>query len=255
MPRVARQSSESGIYHVMFRGINGENIFTDVEDRLRFLTTLERFLPRASSKLFGFCLMPNHVHLLVSEGEEPLGTTMKRIGVSYVHWYNHKYLRSGHLFQDRYLSLPVETDENFLAVLRYIHQNSLVAGLVTSCAAERWSSYRYYLGETVDCPGLVSTQMALNMHGNWQRFAAFTESPGQMSIDIPSQGKRISDAELCNELTRLLRGRQPNALRYEVASERARILRELKALGASLRQIARVTGLGKSTLGNARKHG
>jgi len=73
--------------------------------------------------------MGNHVHLLIKEGKEVLSNTMKRIGASYVHWYNWQYNRKGHLFQDRYKSEAVEDDAYFLTVLRYIHQNPLKAGL------------------------------------------------------------------------------------------------------------------------------
>ena len=73
--------------------------------------------------------MSNHIHLLLKEGQEPLSTTMKKIGTSYVSYYNWQYNRRGHLFQDRYKSEPVEDDAYFLTVLRYIHQNPLKAGL------------------------------------------------------------------------------------------------------------------------------
>jgi REP element-mobilizing transposase RayT len=73
--------------------------------------------------------MGTHVHLLIKEETEALGKIMKRIGVRYVYWYNRKYERSGHLFQDRYKSEPVDDDGYFMTVLRYIHQNPRKSGL------------------------------------------------------------------------------------------------------------------------------
>jgi putative transposase len=92
--------------------------------------------------------MDNHIHLLIKEGQEPIGYTMKRIGVSYVVWYNRKYDRIGHLFQDRFKSEVVETDEYLLTVLRYNHQNPLKAGKVKSVVNYKWSSYTEYIGQS-----------------------------------------------------------------------------------------------------------
>ena len=80
--------------------------------------------------------MSNHIHLLLKEGEEDLGTLFKRIGASYVYWYNWKYNRTGHLFQDHFKSEPVEDDTYLLTVLRYIHQNPLKAGITHGAATQ-----------------------------------------------------------------------------------------------------------------------
>ncbi len=88
--------------------------------------------------------MGNHLHLLIKEGKEILSNTMKRIGASYVYWYNWQYNRKGHLFQDRFKSEAVEDDAYFLTVLRYIHQNPQKAGLTDDIASYKWSSYKEY---------------------------------------------------------------------------------------------------------------
>ena len=76
--------------------------------------------------------MGNHLHLLIKEGNEKIGNTMRRIGVSYAYWYNRQYDRSGHLFQGRFKSEPIEDDTYFLTVLRYIYQNYANFDLATS---------------------------------------------------------------------------------------------------------------------------
>ena len=78
--------------------------------------------------------MGNHIHLLIQEGREPIEQVMKRIAARFVYWYNIKYRRAGHLFQDRYKSEPVENDAYFLTVIRYIHQNPIKAKLVDNIA-------------------------------------------------------------------------------------------------------------------------
>ncbi|MFC4024421.1 transposase [Oceanobacillus longus] len=123
MPRKPRRKSRNGIYHVMLRGINRQTIFEDDNDRIRLLETIKRFKDISKFRIFCYCLMDNHIHLLLKETEEPVSKAIQRISASYVYWYNDKYERSGHLFQERFKSENVETITYFLTVLRYIHQN------------------------------------------------------------------------------------------------------------------------------------
>lgn len=162
MPRAAREKSSTGIYHVILRGMNRQTIFEDEEDSIKFIQTLSEYQKKSGFKLYAYCLMGNHVHLLVKEEKEDLGITIKRIGASYVYWYNWKYERCGHLFQDRYKSETVEDDKYFLAVLRYIHQNPLKAKIVDELADYPWSSYREYLSKGK----LIETDFALGLFSN-----------------------------------------------------------------------------------------
>ena len=113
MPRSARKKSESGIYHIMLRGINKQQIFEDKEDSERFLETLYKYKKQCEYEIYAYCLMGNHLHILLKEGKEDLTLMLKRIAGSYVYWYNWKYHRSGHLFQDRFKSEPVEDNAYF----------------------------------------------------------------------------------------------------------------------------------------------
>ena len=88
--------------------------------------------------------MGNHIHLLIKPEKEPLEQVFKRIGGRYVYWYNVKYQRVGHLFQDRFKSEPVEDDSYFLTVIRYIHQNPVKAGLCKNIKDYKYSSYAEY---------------------------------------------------------------------------------------------------------------
>jgi len=134
LARVARERSRTGIYHIMLRGINRQTIFKDNQDRVRFLDTLGEYKNICEFVFYGYCLMDNHVHLLIKETKESVSDIIKRICSSYVYWYNAKYKRCGHLFQERFKSEVVETDSYFLTVLRYIHQNPLKAKIAESLA-------------------------------------------------------------------------------------------------------------------------
>jgi hypothetical protein len=93
--------------------------------------------------------MDNHIHLLVKETAEPISVGIKRICGRFVFWFNKKYDRCGHLFQERYKSEAVENDTYFLTVLRYIHQNPVKAGIVKNIPDFKWSSYHLYIGKPI----------------------------------------------------------------------------------------------------------
>ena len=147
MPRQQRIKSNSGYYHIMIRGNERKNIFHDDNDRYRLMDTLYEKKQGDRFHLHAFCLMDNHIHLLISEGTEEIALVMKRITVSYVHYFNKKYNRIGHLFQDRFRSEVIEGDKYLLSLTRYIHQNPVKANMVTTASEYSWSSYNSYLNE------------------------------------------------------------------------------------------------------------
>ena len=102
MPRQARRVSSTGVYHIMVRGVNRQDIFSDEEDYRWYLETLKRIATESNLVVLGYCLMSNHVHLLIDENLGGISNAMKRIGISYAYWYNLKYQRSCHVFQSRF---------------------------------------------------------------------------------------------------------------------------------------------------------
>jgi len=166
MPRTKREKSSTGIYHIIFRGINRQRIFEDDQDYQRFLQILEDAKKKSEYEIYGFCLMSNHVHLLMKEGSEDLGVSFKRIGACYVYYYNWKYQRRGHLFQDRYKSEVVEDTGYFLTVLRYIHQNPLKAKMVAKYEEYPWSSYMEYIKRARFCITNYALEL-FHQEGTW----------------------------------------------------------------------------------------
>ncbi|NYB74900.1 transposase [Sedimentibacter hydroxybenzoicus DSM 7310] len=145
MPRQARVHSDTGIYHIMIRGNDKRIIFLDNEDRKRFISTLFEKASEENIRIYAYCLMNNHVHLLLHEEDDNIAILMKRINVSYVYYFNKRYKRVGHLFQDRFKSEIVDNDDYLLAVVRYIHNNPVKAGIVSSPEKYLWSSYNDYI--------------------------------------------------------------------------------------------------------------
>lgn len=141
MPRKPRRKSSTSVYHVMTRGINRQTIFEDDRDKAKYLHILKKYKDEFDYQIYAYCLMDNHVHLLLKESEDAnISEIMKRISANYVFWYNKKYSRTGHLFQERFKSENVETSSYLRTVVRYIHQNPVKAGLASSVFQCKWTS-------------------------------------------------------------------------------------------------------------------
>jgi len=145
MSRQRRKLSSSQIYHVMLRGNSGRDIFIDDEDKHRFLNILTNKKKDNEFVIYAYCLMDNHIHLLLKENKDNISHIMKRIGTAYAVYFNKKYQQNGHLFQDRFKSEVIEGELYLLAVIRYIHNNPLKARLVKLPEDYKWSSYSEYL--------------------------------------------------------------------------------------------------------------
>ena len=119
MPRSSRIMSNTGIYHTLLRGINQQRIFEEESDYQYFLAKLVQIKKEIGILLFGYCIMSNHVHLLLKESETRVEYLFRRLGPSYAYYFNNKYARSGHLFQDRYKSEPVQDGRHLAAAIIY----------------------------------------------------------------------------------------------------------------------------------------
>ena len=247
MPRRARSRSESGYYHIMLRGNAKENIFRDAQDKLRFLEIMQTKKEGDRFHLHAFCLMNNHVHLMLSEGTEDLSVVMKRINVSYVHCFNQKYKRVGHLFQDRFKSENVEQDRYLLALARYIHQNPLKAGMVKKVPDYKWSSYNGYMHENNYFAKMLDTDIVLNLfspHKQTARkeFAKFmNEEAKEIFIDIKEK-EEVMDEEAAKELFKAMQKEQDES-EAEPLDQLIKNFRSKTSL--SIRKIAAITGINK----------
>ncbi len=247
MPRKAREKSESGIYHIMMRGINRQTIFEDEEDCVKFIHTIQRYKEKSEYEIYAYCLMGNHVHLLLKIDKEPLEQVMCRICGSYVYWYNCKYQRVGNLFQDRFKSEPVEDDTYFLIVQRYIHQNPIKAGLVKSIDQYKWSSFNEYVNKTK----IVNVDFALELFNSDKEQAtkSFIQYNSKVNynecLDIEEK-HRIMDEEARNIIKTVCKVKDTPHLHKLDRLTRNTYLKELKEeYSLSIRQIERITGINR----------
>ena len=147
MPRIGRAILQYYPHHVVQRGHNRQVVFVETGDYERYLETLAQFKDVYGVKVYAFCLMTNHVHLLVAPEEiAGLGQLMKRLAGRQTRYHNRLEGRTGTLWESRYKSSPVDTDEYLLACTRYIELNPVRARMVTTPQDYRWSSCHYHLG-------------------------------------------------------------------------------------------------------------
>lgn len=226
-------------------------IFHDDKDCIKFLDTIEKYKLKSELSVYAWCLMNNHVHLLLKEGNEDISITMKRIGVSFVSYYNWKYRTTGHLFQDRFKSENVETTKYLLTVIRYIHQNPVKAGIVIQAEEWRWSScLRYYdknsyPRDLLDCDYILkmfSADLAIAK----KRFREFNERKNNDKCldDRVNERKRLSDEEARIEIKKSLGTVEIAHVKSLPKLKRNEVLRKIKRIdGLSQRQSARILGV------------
>lgn len=243
MPRRARQLAESGYYHVMFRGVNRDAIFLEDVDRVRFLDVLMIVKQATGLQVLAYCLMTNHVHLVLGVRGAPIGDCMKRLGVRYAGWFNRKYGRVGHLFQDRFGSRPVDDDPYLITVVRYVWRNPVEAGLVADPADYEWSScHPMRPAGLVDDAGLDDLLPSLARADLGDPLLPLTRRRK------PGPQHRHSAAQASLLLYRACGTQTPADFRALKPDGQLSAVRELRTRSVSYDLIAEVTGLSATTV-------
>lgn len=111
MVREARKESQTGYYHVMMRGNNKEMVFSKTAEKQYFIDQLQCQMEKGNISIAAYCLMDNHVHLLIHSGLQKMTEALKWTNIKFAGIYNYKYKRVGHVFQDRYKSEVIDTEE------------------------------------------------------------------------------------------------------------------------------------------------
>ncbi len=166
MPRLARGLADGMFYHIINRGNGHQAVFHKKHDYLSFQKVMMESLQKYSVKLYAWCLMPNHFHLLVSpEKAEDLSRWMQWIMTSHVRRYHKHFGTSGHVWQGRFKSFVVQNDLYLLTVVRYIEGNPVRAGMVISAEEWEWSSHNErFTGKR----GMLS-RLPIDLPANWTK--------------------------------------------------------------------------------------
>lgn len=251
MPRRPRKKSRSGIYHVIVRGANRQEIFHKEEDRLRFLDTLKRYKIENEIQVLAWCLMDNHVHLLLKEKDKRISDLMKRLGISYASYYNWTYGTNGHLFQDRFKSEDVESDGYLATVVRYIHMNPVKAGLVRAPEEYGWSSCRSYYGKGAYPEDLLSPSLVLALFSPekdkaqvWLKEFHERQCNDDCLNAWEEKRVRLTDEEARGEIIEVLGDLEIPQVKSLPGRERDVVLKKVKETeGVSQRQATRILGV------------
>lgn len=241
----------------MARGNNRQRIFDDEVDYLK----MEKILRNATSAIspdglpqkphcviYAYCLMPNHIHLLIKEGDEGIDIVLKRILVSYASYYNKRTQRIGSLFQGRFLSQPVNDEDYYQALLDYIHLNPVEAKIVKHPKDYKWSSWRYFeMNKAASDNGICTIEYPFgNMSRDELCSIVLNMPPKKVKID---ERQSIPDHEAIAIVESLL---PPGVKRFEVKtmplSLKQAIYSEATRRGIAMRQLSRILNINVSNI-------
>ena len=250
MARQLRIFSNSKIYHIIIKGIDSQEIFYDDMDRKKFLNSVKETQNLIEFKINAYCLMGNHVHIVLKIKDDDLSDAIRIILIRYVSYFNKKYHRTGPLFQDRFKSKNVENLNYFLEVCRYVHRNPEKAGIAIT-SEYKWSSYKEYIGKSK----LVDTSILMHYFNNnineFERFTNKVDDLGDMlkyaEYEIQN---RLSDEEVVEIIMKQFNiSEQSEVLRFfkdKPLDERKKCAKEfLKIEGTNITQLSRITRLNR----------
>lgn len=253
MPRKPRVISSTGIYHVILRSVNQQIIFEEDFDFQKFLLILSDCKAKYNVDIYAYCLMNNHIHLLLHSGSESLASFFKSLESRFARWYNEKYDRYGYLFQERYHSKTVENAEYYLTTLAYINYNPVKAGICQYASEYRWSSYNAFYGENNP---LIDIAFSYSIVGSKASLLSFFSSYANShyfnsdttEYEYSHVSHHITDEQALQKFF-LISGLPTN---YDVSkltrTARNNLIEKLIQNGMTRKQISRLTGYSVSTI-------
>lgn len=206
MPRVARVKTSDSIFHVMARSISEVDLFKSDEDKILYLSRVKDYQKLYNFKVYGYCLMDNHVHLIIDANGADISKIMHSINFSYALLFNARHDRHGHLFQDRFKSKIVEDDAYLLTLSAYVHNNPTDIKGYENCPEKyEFSSLPVYLGMRHDPYELVDNDFIMSMFGKNSK----TAIENYMKLVYKCDHKKdMEDFEFLNEKTEYKSGRK-----------------------------------------------
>lgn len=245
--RAARRVAESGFYHVVTRGNGKQIIFESDDDRAAFVKLLKECTNAEGVSVIAWCLMDNHVHIILLDPDGRLSEVMRTLLTRYANRFNARTGHVGHVFQERFYSEAIESDRQLLAAVRYVHLNPEKGGL---CAADkyRWSSYSEYVGS--ESAQLARTEIVLDMLQGPEGFISLIRESGDACAYVPRFGL-MDEADALTVATDALLAAglcAPGDVKGLSKPRRNKAIVVLSELGFSIRRIERVTGVGRGTI-------
>ena len=251
MPRKPRAISSTGIYHIILRSVNQHIIFEDDSDYQKFLFILSDCKTNFDIDIYAYCLMDNHIHMLLHSSAEDLSSFFQSFETRFVRWYNKKYERSGHLFQDRFFSAAIESSAKYLSTLTYIHNNPVKASICRFPSEYRWSSYNAFYGQKNP---LINVSRSYDIAGSKDSLLVyfanvnFTSDSSDSVDEISDPRKFISDKnalKIFQKITQLSSTSEADNLNKPLRNE---YIRKLRKEGLTVKQVARLMNVSPATV-------
>lgn len=245
MARAPRKKSYTKVYHIIIRGINKQDIFLDKQDFRKFIKEIERVKEKYRFEIYSYSLMSNHVHIVISDENENLSIAIQSLTVSYSNYFNKKYERIGHLFENRFKSHAIENENYLKNVVRYIHKNPENAGIKKYL----WTSYYEYIKNN---PKLINPKQVMNIfENNIKNFIIFHDiyeknQDYDKGYEMISKLQDEEAIQIMQEITN-----EPNLIKiqnYEDINKKQTIYKILKIEGITKVQIARILGINRKTI-------
>ena len=162
-----RVSFPGALFHVIARGNRNQPIFLGRPDYTKYLELLGEDLEKGGMRLFAYCLMPNHIHLLLEQvGEAPLSRFMQKLQTGYTLYFNHRHRKEGHLFRDRYQAILADPDRYLKELVRYIQMNPVRSKLAKIPEEYPWTGHHQYIRKLQDPPARVAQDWVLRHFGD-----------------------------------------------------------------------------------------
>ena len=212
---------------------------------------MKRYKSKCDCQLLAYCLMGNHVHILIHENSVPIGDIIRHLGSAFVYWYNNKYERSGHLFQDRFKSEPVDNEVYLLNVFRYILNNPVKAGICANPCDYPYSSAREYL---LGIKGITDRDLIYCFFENNSMRDFVCRKNNDQCLEIEEKVSfRCSDEKAKEFIRNEFRAGIPAIGKKKDRTFLNTSIYRLVRSGISIRQLSRLTGISKKIIENAIK--
>lgn len=258
MARISRQyNSDTKLYHAIIKGIDGQDIFWEANDKNKFLKELEITKEKYEYDLCAYCLMDNHVHLILYDKKEQLSKIMQSIEISYSSYFNKKYERQGHLFQNRFFSKKIQTKEYLQAACCYVHHNPIYAK-IKNTKSDEWNSLtEYETQEKMIKEDILLSTFDTNKEKAKQKLKEYQEKRKEDRVSNKIEFEMINqltDLEAKEYLQEILGEQELHQIKELGKEEKKKIIQKLcqKSI-LSMAQMARVLGINRKIIERIRK--
>ena len=251
MPRIARKISMTKVYHIILRGNDRQDIFYEEQDYKKFLKLIVITKEKYQYEVYAYCLMTNHVHLILYDKNDQISKIMQSIEIAYSSYFAKKYSKKGHLFQNRFISKNIEQENYLYRLCRYIHQNPVKAG-ISSVENYKWSSYN----EFIHTSKIINSKFILSMFGKMQKEAVenfilfHNYMTNEINEEVEYEGiSKLTDEQVREKIQKILQLKEISDIYMCDKDTRNKRIEKLKEIqGTSKVQLARILGMNRKML-------